>query len=230
MKYCSKCGVYIENDTKRCPLCQNKLTEKEVSEALKHIAGEQQQVFPPVPDSTGIYNLCIKILLLISVIITVATVSVNYFFQGRGWWSLFVLAGLVCVWAAAGIAIRKRKNILKNVLWQMIVISLICVIWDKVTGWRGWSVDFVLPITYLTAMLILVIMNRVLKLQAEDYMIYGLLGSLFGLIPLIFLLLGQLKYRLPSVLCIGASIVFMAVLFIFQGGKMAAELKRRSHW
>lgn len=230
MKYCPKCGVYIEDDTARCPLCQNKLVKRKVPEKLQAITGTQGNIFPSVPDSTGVYNLCIKILLLISVIIGVAAVSVNYFFQERGWWSMFVLAGLVCVWAAAGIAIRKRKNILKNVLWQMIVISLICVIWDRVTGWRGWSVDFVLPITYLTAMLILVIMNRVLRLQAEDYMIYGLMGSIFGLIPLIFLLLGQLKYRLPSVLCIGASIVFMAVLFIFQGGKMAAELKRRSHW
>lgn len=226
MRYCPRCKVFVDGDRKRCPLCENKLIEKENPPEIK---GEGD-FLPKVPDNSGIYNLCIKIFLLITVIAIVASIAVNYFFRHRGWWSLFVAAALGCIWASAGIAIRKRKNILKNVLWQMIAISVICMVWDKMTGWRGWSVSFVLPITYMTAMLVLVILNKVMRLRAEDYMIYSLMGSLFGLIPLIFLIFGDLKYRVPSVLCVSASVVFVAVLAIFQGSHMVNELKRRSHW
>lgn len=226
MKYCPRCKVYVDGAKKRCPLCENKLTVKETPCGVREVG----TVFPQVPDNSGIYNLCIKIFLLITVIAIVVSVAINYFFHHRGWWSLFVAAALACIWASAGIAIRKRKNILKNVLWQMILISLICILWDKLTGWRGWSVSFVLPITYMTAMLVLVVVNKVMRLWLEDYMIYSLMGCLFGLIPLIFLIFGDLKYRVPSVLCVSASVVFLAVLIIFQGSHMVNELKRRSHW
>ena len=226
MKYCPRCKVFIDGSRQRCPLCETKLTEKEGFSKI----WSEGDFFPKVPDNSGIYNLCIKIFLLITVVAIVSSVADNYFFHHRGWWSFFVAAALACIWASAGIAIRKRKNILKNVLWQMIAISLICMIWDKLTGWRGWSVSFVLPITYMTAMLVLFILNKVMRLRAEDYMIYSMMGSLFGLIPLIFLIFGDLKYRVPSVLCVSASVVFLAVLIIFQGSYMVNELKRRSHW
>lgn len=226
MRYCPRCKVFVDGERQRCPLCENTLVQKEDAPEIK---GEGD-FFPKVPDNSGIYNLCIKIFLLITVIVIVASVAINYFYHHRGWWSLFVAAALACIWASAGIGIRKRKNILKNILWQMIAISLICIVWDMMTGWRGWSVSFVLPITYMTAMLALFILNKVMRLRVEDYMIYSLMGSFFGLIPLIFLIFGNLKYRLPSVLCVSASIVFLAVLVIFQGGSMVNELKRRSHW
>lgn len=220
MRYCGKCKVYIGGTGSRCPLCQNKLSGETATE----------DVYPKIPDRGGVYNLAVKILLLLSVIAIVITVAVNYFFQSKGWWSLIVVGVLATVWFVAGTAIRKRKNILKNILWQVVIISAACVLWDKCTGWRGWSVDFVLPILYAVSMIAMFIMNKILRLRAEDYIVYGWMGSLFGLIPLFWLLTGSVRHRIPSVICIGESIIFIAILVIFQGSHVVSEIKKRSHW
>lgn len=230
MKYCMKCKVYVGGKNGWCPLCQNRLAEKEAAGADIYPGCVPGRIFPKIPDTAGIYSLCIRILLLLSVIAAVISVAVNYFIRSAGWWSLLVVAALVCLWLLAGMTIRKRKNILKNILWQMVMLSVICVIWDAMTKWRGWSVDFVLPILYSSAMIVLFVIQKVLRLKAEDYLVYGLMGGIFGLLPLIFLLTGLISHALPSVLCIAISVLFLAVLFIFQGGQMISELRRRSHW
>lgn len=219
MKYCDQCNVYIKGTKEKCPLCQRKL-----------VGDSDEDVYPIIQGESQVYEKAVRILVLISIIVSVLSVAINYM-MGRGmWWSLIVIGVLVIIWMMAAVAIRKRKNLLKNVLWQVVIITAVCIIWDKATGWYGWSTNFVLPTIYVAAMITLFVMNKVLKLQAEDYIIYGWMGALFGLLPLSFILTGNVQYRLPSVICICTGIVFLAVLIIFQGGQVISEFKRRSHW
>ena len=228
MKYCTKCKVYVGDESDWCPLCQNRL--KKADKSPEYESSTKDGIFPKLTDPGEVYHLCIRILLMISVVVVVAAAVVNYFVRSKGAWSLIVLAAIVCGWIVAAITMRKRKSILKTILWQMVLISVICVLWDVGTHWRGWSVDFVLPILYMVVMVTIFILNKVLKLQAQDYLIYGLMAGLFALIPLIFLLTGCVRHTLPSVLCLAVSVLFLAVLFIFHGAQMIDELKRRSHW
>ena len=115
-------------------------------------------------------------------------------------------------------------------MWQLAVVTTVCTVWDLLTGWHGWSVDFVLPIMYMAVMVTMFILNKVLRLQTQDYLIYGLMAGLFALIPLILMLTGLVGHALPSVLCLAVSVVFLAILFIFHGSAMVDELRRRSHW
>ena len=50
------------------------------------------------------------------------------------------------MWIASSIGFFKRHNLLKNAMWQLIIGTIICFIWDALTGWHSWSVDLVLPI------------------------------------------------------------------------------------
>lgn len=53
------------------------------------------------------------------------------------------------VHSACGLRLRldffKRYNLLKNAMWQLIIVTVGCIIWDWLTRWHGWSIDFVLP-------------------------------------------------------------------------------------
>ena len=60
-------------------------------------------------------------------------------------WFWFAAAGCICAWLIVYVAYMKRRSILKNEMWQLLIITFLCVLWDHFTGWRGWSIDFVFP-------------------------------------------------------------------------------------
>ena len=49
------------------------------------------------------------------------------------------------MWLALAVGFFKRYNLLKNAMWQLIIVTVGCIIWDWLTRWHGWSIDFVLP-------------------------------------------------------------------------------------
>lgn len=112
----------------------------------------------------------------------------------------------------------------------MILLSVISLIGDRITGGRGWSFNYVLPVLYMSVMLVLVVVNKLLKLDVSDYMVYTLLGGFFGVIPVSFIMTGILNNIYPSLFCVAGSIIFLSAVLVFRGGDMIAELKRRFHW
>ena len=65
------------------------------------------------------------------------------------WWAELVLvcrSGLCRVHGQSlSVAYTKRRNILKNEMWQLLLVTVLSIIWDHLTGWRGWSLDFIFP-------------------------------------------------------------------------------------
>ena len=70
---------------------------------------------------------------------------INFMMAGVLNWFWFAGAGCACAWLVVMVAYYKRRNILKNEMWQLLLISVIAILWDRFTGWKGWSVDFVIP-------------------------------------------------------------------------------------
>ena len=70
---------------------------------------------------------------------------INFMMAGVLNWFWFAGAGCACAWLVVMVAYYKRRNILKNEMWQLLLISAIAILWDRFTGWKGWSVDFVIP-------------------------------------------------------------------------------------
>ena len=219
MKYCEKCKVSVEGERKRCPLCQRE---------LRGLGGDEPETFPSVPTIYKSHHLFFRILIFASVVAGVVSTIVNVM-AGGVWWSLFVLLGIGCMWAILAVAVVKRRNIPKNVLWQVVLLSLLGVLWDLLTGWRGWSITYVIPILYTAAILAMAVSARVLGLRLEDYLIYVVMDAVLGILPLLFLIFGKLHTPLPSLICVGVSIIALAGLFLFEGERMRTELKRRLH-
>jgi hypothetical protein len=43
-------------------------------------------------------------------------------------------------------AVRKRRNVAKGTVHLVVLVGLICVYWDYLTGCRGWSLTYAVPI------------------------------------------------------------------------------------
>ena len=222
MKICEKCGVSVLGGFEKCPLCQNTLTGEDQNES-------EAEIFPFVPFAIHKHNLLFRLLQLCSAALVIFSFTVNWMFPQSGFWSLFVIAGVVCAWVGLAVAIRKRNNMLKNLSYQVTIVSILSVLWDIFTGWHGWSVDFVIPIAFVTAMSVTAILSRILKMPTEKYIIYSFLLMIYGILPAVSVLTGLARIVYPSVICVACSLFSFAALMIFEGRNMIEELGRRLH-
>ena len=73
-------------------------------------------------------------------------------------------------------------------MWQLVIAAVAGVLWDVFTGWRGWSVDYLLPLAALAVICSMWVITAVQKLEVAEYMIYLLeAGAFGGVIPVILL-------------------------------------------
>ena len=221
MKYCTRCKINVVGDLTYCPLCQNELTQLNTT--------HQEEIFPNTYTPFTANHMILKILGFLSVIVGIFSLYFNIVYPTRIWWSVIVIITFGCAWLSLAIAITKHRNIHKYLLYQSIIICIFSVIIDFCTDFHGWSITFVLPITFTLAMIVMYLLSKILKLQAGDYIIYLLLDALFGIIPYIFLINGSVHVTLPSVVCMFSSIVSVAALIIFEGKSILNELNRRLH-
>ncbi|MCD8012799.1 MAG: DUF6320 domain-containing protein [Lachnospiraceae bacterium] len=152
---------------------------------------------------------------------------INVMIEGRMSWSLLAAAGIVSAWLLTIVAYKKRRNLLKNGMWLLLFASVIGILWDSSTGWRGWSVDFLLPIASLTVLGSMPVIIKVQHLEKQEYLFYLVQCCAFGFIPLVLLLAGVVRIPYPSILCAGISILVLAGLFIFENRDTVRELHKK---
>ena len=151
----------------------------------------------------------------------------NYLLSPGEWWAGYVTAGVFCTWLLIMVGFRKRKNPLKNGMWQLVIVTAGSVLWDVFTGWHGWSADFVIPLASLVTLLSMVILSAACRMEASEYLFYLVQAGAFGLIPFILLLAGVVTVPYPSVICAGISLLFLIGLVIFKGKEFAREVQKK---
>jgi hypothetical protein len=218
MKHCTKCKVNVRGNEAICPLCQNRLA-----------GTAQDEIYPEVPTIYKQFNRFFKMLILYTIVGVVSCVSVNIILPQSGYWSIFVFLGAFCFWITLAYAVRKRDNIAKDIVVWVFIISILSVVWDWSTGWRGWSLNYAFPIACSIAMVSLAVIARVMKLQREDFLVDLIVDILFGAIPAILFLTGLISIIIPSVVCTGLSIVSISALILFEGDNIRDEIEKKLH-
>lgn len=218
MKHCDKCSVAVRGNETFCPLCQNRLS-----------GTDHEKIYPEVPTIYKQHTLFFKMLIFFTVVAGVSSVAVNLVFPHHGYWFGFVLLGILCFWISIAYVVRIKENIAKDITVWVVIISLLFVVWDWLTGWQGWSLNFAFPITCSSAMVLLAVIANVLNLQGEDYIIYLMVDILFGVVPYIFFLNGLITIFIPSFICIALSIISICALILLEGRNILHEIQKILH-
>ena len=142
-------------------------------------------------------------------------------------WFWFAAAGSFCAWLVVMVAYTKRRNILKNEMWQLLLITVIAVLWDIFTGWRGLSLDFVLPFGAMAVLGSVPVIAKVSRLETEEYLFYLVQAAIAGCVPIILVWTGTVRFPYPSVVCSGISFLVLAGLFIFQKKNTLKEFRKK---
>jgi len=216
MKWCPKCKVEIRGNSLYCPLCQGR------------VVGEgENPAFPIIPTVYEKYRLFFQLLILSGMGISVAAVAVNLILPWTGKWSLLVLFGIGCLWLSVGLAARNLSRVTHLLMTQSLLGSLLVILWDVATGWRGWSLDYAVPLLLMVSMLTMQILIKVKGIPAEDYLVCTSFHAFVGLVPLIFYLTGILGQTIPSILLMALSLFLLSGQLIFKWQEMKEEYHKR---
>jgi len=224
MKYCPTCKMNIRGDRKKCPLCQANLSDSDHAEDC-----DCGNIFPAIPNVFEQHSFITKAAIFFSISSGFITVMINLMVPHNSLWSLFVVFGIACVLCSFIIALKKRNNIIKNMYNQVTMVSIFAILWDFLTQWRGWSIDFVIPILLCFNIGMMLGTAQITKTKIEDYIFYLTLNCAAGLVPFLFLALGIISIVYPSYICGTLSVVALTALCIFYGNKLVSEVKKRFH-
>ena len=136
---------------------------------------------------------------------------------------------MACAWFISTIILLQRKNVLKTIFSQAVVIIVLTLIWDYATGLHGWAVDFVIPIAVFLATISTAVLSEAMRIPVEDYSVYLCNLTLLNFLLIVFLALNIVSIRVPTAICIGINFLIIAVFVIFEGKKIIGDLKRRLH-
>ncbi|MGM7667131.1 DUF6320 domain-containing protein [Microbacterium sp. A93] len=224
MRRCDRCDVAIEGVWTRCPLCSAPVGAPPGGEESPSPLAAIPLVFSR--------RRVLKALSLVSIALILASFTAQLLF-GQDVDGLGVLRsvwlGVSAMWLVVLMAIRQRRNIAKSTAYLVVLVGLVCVYWDYLAGWPGWSLTYVVPILCASSIVGLLITVRVMRIEEGEHVVYSWLTVLLGLTPLGFLLLGWVTHPVPSAICGGLSLLALALLQMARGAGVRHELAKRLH-
>lgn len=176
-------------------------------------------------------NIAIKIMLLISIIISIICVVINICTSKNFLWSMIVILGIVYTWVTVIYSIHRNINIASNVLVHSITVSLVALCLDFIIGYTGWSINLAIPIIISVANITIFILTIVSVHKYYKYVIYQVIIFCLSLIPLIIVLFTKNIITNPIFTIISSSIAVFTFVFslILCGKSILEELNRRLH-
>ena len=220
MQVCKKCGAQINGYKRCCPLCQGELAGTPEPE---------REAFPKTPAPKYDRGLLRKLLNFTAIAAAAVCLAVEFAFTRGSFWIFSALGGIFCAWLTISVAITFRTRIFKNLTCELLLLTIIGMIWDGCTGWRGWSVDYLLPDCCILTLMADLILVRVLKAEESEYLIHLTIVGAYSLIPFILMVCGVIQVRIPAFICTVLAFLVIAALIVFKTRTFFAELSRRMH-
>lgn len=219
MKYCESCKVTIQNDRKRCPLCEDELTERD---------GACEQDYPTAYASS-LSERNTRFLIYGLVTLVTICISIDLLMSKTAHWSIIVAVGLLYVWLSVRFVKKSRRNIGLLAIIQVFGISLLSFAVDFTTGYYRWSTDYVIPFVIISAAGLLSVVLIMRPKRFRDYILYQLGISVLGVVFSVVSLLDQSSAAWTGVVGVLYSGFTLLGIILFTSRKTKHELKKRFH-
>lgn len=223
MKICPECHVQVGGPERSCPLCGAALQSADP-------AGNEESLYPQFTQhlkQRSRFPFLAKLFAFLSLITILICGTVNLVVDHKFTWSLFVIGGIVCLWASLGVHLLTNINLNYKLLMDLLALSAYLILIDKLTGWNRWSINYVIPILYIGIMITVIILALVFRQFWREYILSLVAICVMGIGPLLIFFYSDSPLRY---LCLAAALmagVLMLGLLYFAGGKVFSEWKRR---
>lgn len=214
MKRCNKCGISLNGDLDRCPLCQAELS------------GEASPAVFPVNKVRKSGTVALAVLGFATGAALLVMLFVGYMIPLP--WDIVVS---VCVALAVNYLfvrniITHSPDFLRVVARYFLVLLGIAAVWYLVT--RNSAVTtYVIPGICLVALVYDTVLLAVFRgTFVSGYAKYLLFDVLLGLAPLVLVALGLVTWEVPALVSALAASVFLLGLLVFTRKQLIAEVRK----
>ena len=171
----------------------------------------------------------LRLLTLITASAGVACLAINGMLPESGGWSLYVVLGIGSFWISFGFLFRHKTRFPRLVTEQAVVLWGLCLFWDGITGWRGWSLEFTWPILFSAAMLVLGIVCRARRIPSSEFVVCQCMNAVMGVIPSFLYMGGAFYQGIPSLISGALGGILLVSMLVFHMPVMKREFSRRMH-
>ena len=220
MAECRNCHIEVLDETEVCPLCRSVLQQAEPMENM----------YPDVRTRSKWLKFAGRIYFFCALLMWGVLLCIDIMVDPQIWWSIIVGLGLLYSYLVLRYAVIGESGYRSKVIVLSVLAVLLAVVIDFTVGYRGWSVDYVLPggiILMDGVVLGCMICNR---RRWYSYLMWQLLMILCGLIPVGLYLAGleHNEYLAFLPLAVSAAIFLGTVIIGDRAARM--ELVRRFHF
>lgn len=221
MRKCKNCQVTILDDTLICPLCSSVLEgEGEACYA---------PMYPNVKNKVRILNWLVRLYTFLAIIVEVVLIVVNVCTFRQVWWSAISGVAILYLYITLRFSIQKNKGYRRTIMLQVIGATLLTIAIDYIAGYRGWSVNFVVPSAVLLLDLAIFILMLVNKFYWQSYLLMQMFTVLVSIFLLFLWYRGVIWHPVVTIVAASVSGVQLLGTLILGDRKAINELKRRFH-
>jgi len=220
MGKCRNCNIEILDEAEFCPLCQTILEPTD----------ELENMYPNVRIRMRRLKLFSRIYLFLAICVEAVLFGVNVLTESKIWWSaitglVFLYFYMVLRYAILG------KSGYRSKVFVLALLSVLCAVTiDFVIGYRGWSVDYVLPLGIIFIDISIFILMMVNRRGWQSYLIWVIFMLLCSLIPAGLYIAGLEHNICFAFLPLSLSLYLFLGSMIIGGRRARLELKRRFHF
>jgi len=219
MSKCRNCNVEILDETEFCPLCHSVLEQTE----------ELENMYPDARMKTQKMKFATRLYLFCALVVEFFLIVIDFNGENQVHWSVLVGLGLLYVYTVLRYAVLGKSGYRAKTIVLVLLAVLITVVVDFITGYRGWSVDYVASGGILLVDVIIISLMIWNRRNWQSYLMWQIAMILFSLIPAILYLIGLERNFIMAFLPLIVS-VFLFIGTLMIGGRRAGqELYRRFH-
>ena len=174
-------------------------------------------------------NIAINILILISVVVTITCLIVDFSIGLKFHWSFLVIAGITYSWIVTMYSIKKGVNIASHVMVQIICLSILMLVIDYIIGYKRWSANFGIPIVLAVGNTTLFVLTIVSHKKYFKYILYQMIILILSLIPLVLYIFKISDMLLPVILSSFITILTFVTTVFLCGKELKEEAIRIFH-
>ena len=207
MQICPKCKVRIRGNKDCCPLCQGKLKETE---------GDPNPSFPIIKKKSISNITFLKVCTFLFVASEIVFIAINMMTKGVHSFIGPVMLGLFVAWITILATVYMRNNIIKVITWEVLVAIVVDIYIDVRTGFHGWSVEWMVPLTLVALAIVTIVTAAILKLRLDEYILYIIFDLVMALFQIIFIRNGMNDFPWPAAISIMGYLILVSALVIFR--------------
>ena len=221
MRECRNCKVEILDDTAVCPLCSSVL---EISGAVQEGAA-----YPDVKAAVRKLSFIVRLYSFLAIVSEAALIVVNYLYFHGVWWSAVTGICILYFYLTLKYSLQKNKGYQTVIVMQVIGAVLLVIAADNIIGYRGWSVNYVLPGAILLLDGTIGTMMIVNASNWQSYLLMQILTVMASIACAVLWYFGILTKPFLALAALAVSLCMLLGTLIFGDRKAKAELQRRFH-